>query len=285
MKGSLCRISPTLYSKYLFRRILGKRLDLKNPRGMNEKLMWLKLYRYADDPLVAQCADKYAVRQYVEACGCGDTLNEIYGAWEKAEDIPWDELPDAFVLKCNHGCGYNLICPDKAACDRGRISRMLENWIREDYWLSLGELHYRHIPKRIICEKFLGEKLIDYKIYCFHGAPKFVMVCIGRDSGLPSHSGCEEPRFYFFNEHWELCRLTRDGRKAPEGFTVPKPQNLDSMLSVAAKLSEPFPFVRVDLYDIAGQIVFGELTFTPSGALDADRLSETEKLFGSMIIL
>ena len=100
----LAPISPVLCSRWRFRRTFGRPLDLRTPRTLNEKLMWLKLRRYGSDPLVTRCADKYAVRDYVESCGCGDILNELYGAWDRPRDIPWDALPHAFVLKCNHGC-------------------------------------------------------------------------------------------------------------------------------------------------------------------------------------
>ena len=114
----LAPISPVLCSRWRFHRTFGRPLDLRTPRTLNEKLMWLKLRRYGSDPLVTRCADKYAVRDYVESCGCGDILNELYGAWDRPRDIPWDALPRAFVLKCNHGCGYNILCPDKSTLDR-----------------------------------------------------------------------------------------------------------------------------------------------------------------------
>ena len=121
----LAPISPVLCSRWRFRRTFGRPLDLRTPRTLNEKLMWLKLRRYGSDPLVTRCADKYAVRDYVESCGCGDILNELYGAWDRPRDIPWDALPHAFVLKCNHGCGYNILCPDKSTLDREAAVRTL----------------------------------------------------------------------------------------------------------------------------------------------------------------
>ena len=167
----LAPISPVLCSRWRFRRTFGRPLDLRTPRTLNEKLMWLKLRRYGSDPLVTRCADKYAVRDYVESCGCGDILNELYGAWDRPRDIPWDALPHAFVLKCNHGCGYNILCPDKSTLDREAAVRTLNKWLRHDFWRDFAELQYRPIPKKIVCERFLGhgDDLPDYKIYCFHG--------------------------------------------------------------------------------------------------------------------
>jgi len=280
LKHSLCRISPRLYSQYLYRRITGKRLDLKQPEGMNQKLMWLKLNRYGDNPLVARCADKYAVRDYVRECGLDSILIELYGVWERAEDIPWEALPDKFVLKCNHGCGYNLFCADKQSFDTRAAAAQLTEWLQRDYWLEWGETQYRTIPRRIVCERMMGDGIhlpYDYKIYCFHGKPRYIMVCEERERG--------KPRFYFVDTEWNFCPITHDGLEAPEGFTVQKPGTLEQMLAAAEKLSAPFEFVRVDLYEYGEKVLFGELTFTPSACLDMNRLPETEKLFGEMIEL
>lgn len=286
IKNILCRVSPELFSRYQFRRKLGKRLDLNHPTGLNAKIMWLKLHPYRNSPLVMKCSDKYAVREYIAACGYPEILNDLYEVWERAEDIDWDTLPPAFVLKCNHGCGYNWLCPDKSAADPTEAMGKLKEWMQEDYWIQFAELQYRHIPRRIICERYLGSPLVDYKIYCFNGKPMYILTCVGRADGLPSHTaGHENPRFYFFDADWNLCRLTNDSLHCPVDFTLPRPESLDQMLEIAKKLSEPFPFVRVDLYDANGHVVFGELTFTPSAALDTTRLPETDRLFGELLKL
>ena len=98
-------ISPRLNTKLRYRYLFKKRLDLKNPKTFLEKLSWLKLYNYNHNPLVVQCADKYCVREYVKARGYEDHLNVLLGVWDRAEDIPWDELPEKFVLKWNFGAG------------------------------------------------------------------------------------------------------------------------------------------------------------------------------------
>ncbi len=271
----LARLSPTLASHYWYFYCFRRPLSLTNPVTLNEKLQWLKLKRYGKDPLVIQCADKYRVREYVEKAGFGHTLNPLLGVWEKASDIPWESLPEAFVLKCNHGCGYNLLCPDKSRLDIPTARKTLEGWMNTEFWENLAEIHYRSIPKRIIAEAYLGDALLDYKIYCFQGKAQFLLVCAQRDAG--------KPKFYFFDRDWKLCPLTRDGKEAPEGFTLPRPERLEEMLQCAESLAAPFPFVRVDLYHVDGRIVFGELTFTPSGALDASRLPETDRMFGDML--
>lgn len=285
LKDTLCRISPELLSRYQFKDILGEKLDLSNPTGLNAKITWLKLNKYRNDRLVAQCSDKYGVRDYIRACDLQEILNELYGVWERVEDIDWKELPESFVLKCNHGCGYNWICTDKKTADFRDAYKKLKQWMREDYWLSFAELQYRNIPKKILCEKYLGDSLVDYKFYCFNGTPKYVLVCVGRVNGIPSHvSENADPKFYFFNRDWEMCPLNRDSREALD-VKITRPENMEKMWETAERLCRPFPFVRVDLYNIGGKIVFGELTFTPSAGLDQSRLPETDHYFGDLLNL
>ena len=195
-------------------------------------------------------------------------------------------LPKSFVLKCNHGCGFNWICLDKATMDREAAAETLRSWLNEDYWMRYAEMQYRNIPKRILCEKYLGENLIDYKIYCFNGVPRYILACVGRDEASPNHTdGQHDPRFFFFETDWNLCPLTKDGLEYADRITIQRPEHLEKMLDVAEKLCQPFPFVRVDLYDVAGTVVFGELTFTPSAAMDTGRLPETDSFFGSLLTL
>lgn len=276
----LAPVAPVACSKYLFKQAFGRSLDLAHPTTLDEKIMWLKLNRYRNDPLVALCADKWRVREYVEQRGLGAILNELYGAWDDPRNIPWEDLPDSFVLKCNHASGFNILCQDKSMLDVNDATATLQGWMNKDYWRFLAEVQYRTIEKRVIAERYLGDgtPLTDYKLYCFNGEPLYILACVGRGEE-------KKPAFYFFDPSWNYCGLTRDSFSAPEGFTLPRPENLDAMLSCARTLSEPFPFVRADFYDVDGKLYFGELTFTPAAALDTARLPETDRHFGELLRL
>lgn len=274
----LAPVFPTLVSRILYRAAFHRRLDLKHPQTLNEKTMWLKLNRYADDPMVARCADKLRVRDYVKEKGCGDILNELIAVWDKPEQIDFDALPEAFALKCNFASGFNWICPDKSKLDREACLAQFKRWYRRDFWRFSAELQYRTIPKRIVCEHYLGgDELVDYKIYCFHGKARYILCCVGREAG--------HTKFYFFDKNWNFCPITHDGLEAPADFTLPRPRGLEKMLRCAETLSEPFPFVRADLYEVDGKVYFGELTFTPAAALDTHRLPETDRMFGELLEL
>lgn len=272
-------ISPRLNTKLLFLKKFGRLPELKEPETLNEKLLKLKLERYGTDPLVRRCADKYRVRGYVAECGCAGTLNKLYAAYDSVNDIDWNSLPESFAMKWNFGCGYNIICPDKAALDIPTAKKQLEKWGREPFWAYYSELQYRHVKKKIIVEEYIsgpgGGAPEDYKFYCFDGRAYCVMLCTQRSEGWP--------KFCFFDRNFKLLRINRDSMSMPDDFSLPRPEFLDKAFETADRLSGAFPFVRVDLYITEKGVRFGELTFTPSAALDNKRLPETDMLFGSMI--
>lgn len=279
--AALSYLSPRLNTQLLYLRKFGRFPDLRQPQTLNEKLLKLKLERYGRDPLVRQCADKLRVRDFVAQRGCGETLNRLLAVYGRPEDIDWDALPERFALKWNFGCGYNLICPDKAALDRAGAVKQLRVWGKEPFWAYYSELQYRRMDKKLLAEEFIGGEdgslPEDYKFYCFDGRAYCVLLCQGREEGWP--------RFYFFDRGFRLLRINRDSQEAPADFSPEKPAGLEEAFQVADRLSAGFPFVRVDLYLHEGRVRFGEMTFTPSAALDNRRLPETDRMFGRMLTI
>lgn len=283
VEETLTRISPRLNTEFIYFLKFKKRINLANPQTLDEKIQYLKFHDYKDNPLVTQCADKWAVRDYIEQCGCGEILNELYGVYDTVDEVNWDELPNQFVIKWNFGCGHNLICFDKATLDIEDAKRKLKEWykLKDTFYLRYSEMHYKGIKPKLVCEKLIetedGNLPVDYKCYCFNGKVDSVMVCYGRDE--QGHGA----KFYFFDRDWNLKRYNRTGKEAPEGFTLPKPKNIDLVFEYAEKISKPFPFVRADFYLENGKLTFGELTFTPCGGFDPGRLPETQLYFGSLV--
>lgn len=276
---ALSYLSPRLNTKLIFLKKFGRWPDLKNPKTLNEKILKLKLEEYGHDELIKQCADKYRVREYIKDCGQEKCLNKLLAVYDKVEDIDWDSLPESFAMKWNFGCGYNIICDSKKNLDIAATEEKLKKWGKEPFWAFFSELQYRHVEKKIIVEEYIGNEdgtpPEDYKFYCFHGKAYCVMLCVGREEGWP--------KFYFFDRDFNLMRINRDSVNAPEGFSLPKPEGLDEAFEIADRLSQGFPFVRVDLYVTDKGIRFGEMTFTPAAAMDNKRLPETDLLFGSLM--
>jgi TupA-like ATPgrasp len=233
-------------------------LHLKDPRSYSEKIQWMKLHggleRYA--PYV----DKCEIRQYVENIVGAQYLVPLIGVWADFDEIPFEELPDQFVLKATHGQGYNFICRDRSDLDLGSLRATVANWMNRDFYRSEREPQYRNIRPRLIVEAYLEDDsgaLRDYKFPCFAGVPYVVQVLGDRADGTTEN---------IYDREWHLLPVVEKGYpNTPE--PVEKPELLDEMLSIAAKLSAGFPFVRVDLYSSAGRVYFGELTFTPASGI------------------
>ncbi len=261
IRCTLTKISPELNTRFNYFLKHHRRLNLRKPETFEEKVLWLKLKDYNHNPLVVKCADKYLVREYVEEKGCGQTLNTLIGAYDTVEEIPWDELPERFVLKWNFGCGFNLICADKSKLDIEEAKAKLNAWGEKKYWLPYSEMQYENAPKKLICEAFLEDKgnnkaLTDYKLYCFHGEPEAIMVMNDRGETIKRE---------FFDKNW-VRQPNPKGKPAP-AVETPRPACLEEMLDAARRLTAPFPFVRCDFYIVNGRPIFGEMTFTPAGGV------------------
>lgn len=257
----LTLISPKINTKVRYKHIYGRPLNLENPQTFVEKLLWLKLNEYMNNPLVVQCADKYRVREYVKNCGFSELLNELYGVYDNSKEIPWADLPEQFVLKWNFGAGMNIICKSKKNLQIQKCMKQLDKWGKSKYWLPYAEMQYKYIHKKIVCEKFLENddepgEIPDYKVYCFHGEPMAILVM---------HDRGHELKTEFFDTNW--CSLKNTEKYLSVSKSTPKPECLAEMLNASRCLSSPFPFVRCDFYVIAGRLYFGELTFTPAGGL------------------
>lgn len=270
-------ISPILLSKAYYRLVMKKKLDLNNPKTFNEKIQWLKLNYFPNNELVVKCTDKYLVRDYVKECGYENKLVNLIGVYENVYQIDWNLLPNQFVLKCNHGCAYNIVCTDKKKIDKLNITKKLTKWLNEDFGKFNMELHYSKIKKHlIICEEFLGEKLIDYKFFCFNGIPKFMYVSRDLIHDRQAEIG-------FFELNGKKIDLVRDDY---DDFVLDQlPSFYSEMLEMAKKLSSHFPFVRVDFFVTKNNYYFAELTFTPSAGMMPIRPETIDRLWGEYIAL
>lgn len=269
--------SSPLYLRLHYFLSMGKVLHLDNPRTMNEKLQWLKLHQH--DPLLTTLVDKLAVKEYVASHYGEDLVCPVIALWSNSYLIDFDNLPDRFVLKTTHGGGSNgvVVCSDKSTFDKEAALQKLDRAMAANIYPIYREWPYKDVPKLIFAEEYLGDDLVDYKFYCFNGEVDCVLLCVDRQKG--------SPKFYFFDRDWNLLRYNKRGKAAPEGFTLPKPANIDQLFDLAAKMSKGFPFVRMDFYDVDGKCYFGEYTFYPASGFDANRLPEMDLYFGDKIDL
>lgn len=253
VKRILTRISPRLVTILNYRYTMGQWLNWNEPQDINAKLQVLKCTSYYNNPEITQCIDKFGIRQWLKEQNMDYLCPRLYGVYDKPEDINWDELPRQFVVKCNHTCGANIIVPNKESLDIEEAKKKLNKWYKENYWAE-GEVQYRFIEKKLIAEEFLGDgdDLKTYKFFCFNGEPKVLYVSLEEDKYIN-----------YYDMEFNPLPYKLEGHEIFDG-AVEKPKMFEEMVLIARKLSERFPFVRVDLYDSFGKIYISELTFIPT---------------------
>lgn len=272
-------ISPTLNTQKRYKAAYKKELDLNSPQNFKEKLLVLKLKRYIKDPLVRQCADKYAVRDYIKSKGYESILIPLIASYDRAREIEWDKLPESFVIKWNFGCGFNIICKDKNKLDTAQATKQLDIWRKDKSYLDFSEMQYEKAPKKIIIENFLtpknGEFPADYKVYCFNGEPQAILYMCDR--------GTDDMTAAFFDKEWNFISETGKSNYKTFSKKIKVPLCLEEMIQVSRKLSEPFEFVRMDYYVINDKLYFGEMTFTPAGCMFVSECIVNGKTMGELL--
>lgn len=253
----------------------GEILDWNHLVTYNEKLQWIKLHT---DMHMTELADKVRVRSWIQHIIGEQYLIPIYGVWNSIQEIDFSILPDSFVLKCNHGSGYNYIVKDKDRVDYQKLEDLFGRWMATDYSDEAGmELQYKNIERHVYAEEYLGNdsELLDYKFFVFHGMVRIIQVDINR-----------------FSNH-ERALFTPDWQPLSEGIQYPigdsnkiaKPMMLDRMIGIAETLGKEFVHVRVDLYFIHEKIYFGEMTFTHGSGIETFSSKEFAEQMGGWIRL
>ncbi len=277
--GWLRWMDDATYIKLRFRSTMGRHLDLKNPKTFNEKLQWLKLYNR--DPRYTQLVDKATVKEFVKATIGDEYLIPTYGIYDNVEQIDFDKLPQQFVLKCTHDSGGLLICKDKTALDPEAARAKMRNALKKNFYPVNREWPYKNVTPRLIAEQYMEDsstsELRDYKFFCFDGVPKMLFVASERQK-----QG-EETKFDFFDmdyQHLDIVNGHPNAKVPPS-----KPQNFELMKELAAKLSQGLPHVRVDFYEVDGNVYFGELTFFHFSGIVPFQPACWDELMGSWLEL
>ena len=247
--------SDKTYLKIKYRIVFGKKLNLKEPKTFNEKLQWLKLNDRK--PQYTTMVDKYEAKKYI-----ADRIGEQYviptiGVWDSFDDIDFDKLPDKFVLKCTHNSQGLVICRDKQKLDYQKIRKEVAKSLKNNFYWHCREWQYKNVVPRVMVEQYMedskgvGRNLNVFKIFCFNGEPKLFQVI--------QNDKTKEETIDYFDVSWNRLDIRQN---YPNSEThLKRPVNLEQMLEIAKKLSEGFPFLRVDLYEVNGKIYFSELTF------------------------
>lgn len=266
-----------LYLSIKFRSHMGYWMDWNNPQTFNEKIQWLKVYDR--HPEYTKLVDKAAVKNYVASIIGEQYIIPTLAVYDSADSIDFDNLPNQFVLKCTHDSGGIVICRDKASLNKSAARTKLRKGLKRNYVIQNREYPYKNVLRRIIAEKYIndgdGNDIMDYKFFCFNGVPRFVELDFDR---FTNH------RRNVYDTKWNLLDLQILYPKGNDR-AIPKPQNFDVMIEIAAKISIGIPHVRVDLYNVNGKIYFGEMTFFHGSGMESFTPQEWDLIFGKMIKL
>ena len=278
-KGWLNWVPDSLYLKVLYRIIMGRKLNLKNPKEYNEKLQWLKLNDRK--PEYSTMVDKYEVRGYIEDLLGDKYLIPCLGIYDSVDDIDIDALPDRFVLKCTHDSGSVEICKDKSSFDIEGARHRLSQAMKRNYYATYREWPYKYVKPRIIAEGYLegdGGDLKDYKVMCFNGEAKIIEVHENRFVEGKVHTQT------FYDREWNIVPLTQ-----VETVTVDRPserpRQLEEILRLSELLAKNMYHARIDWYIEGDKIYFGEITFFDGSGFESFSTPEMERMLGDMINL
>lgn len=280
--------NPKQFIDEAFEYAFGHKVNWEHPQDINEVIQWLKLY--SDTSQWSLFADKYRVREYVKSCGLEHLLVPLYGKWDHVWQINWRKLPERFIMKVNNGSGDTRICRSKKDIDKLEWMSYFMILLHHKIGYDTYEPHYWRIKPCIIAEQLLDHtkqvissaSLIDYKVWCFHGEPKYIWVVINRNK-----ESCDTDMYdIYWNRRSDMCLYTAHYKQV--NCFIPSPKNLTEMLSAAKKLSVGVPLVRVDFYEVDSKLYFGEMTMASAGGYNdfftkdaliemRDRFYETKK--------
>lgn len=266
------------YIKIMYFLKMGRKLNLTNPKTLNEKLQWLKLNDRT--PLHTLCVDKIEVKKYITKKIGEEYVIPNLLILKNTEGLVASDLPEGqFIIKTNHDSGSYKIIRNKEDEDWEAIRRYFDEKLNKNYYRVSKEWQYKNISPKLLIEELLvsndNNRLEDYKFECIHGKVEMINVDMNKDVVHQRNN---------YNTNWDLLPVLWP-RELKNGKKIPKPKSLDKMIKLAEKLSEDFKFCRVDFYTLGEKIFFGEITFHPTSGFGRFLPDEWDLKMGEMLNL
>ncbi len=283
-------------SRRAYRKAHGRYPDLDHPVLFSEKITARKLFEQR--PIFAALSDKILSRDLVAERVGGQYLPHLYQVCDRFEEIDFARLPEKFVIKTNHGSHFVLLADGRRPFDRKQARRLVETWMRTNYYLNSREKFYRSVKRKIMIEEFLeepsGAPAVDYRFFVYDGVPEYFYVSFRPDVGAEEMKAFAETggrALAFFDKTCQRVpvRPIMPGTPpAPQGYfddaarlaKFPIPSNIDKILEVAGAIGRGIDFLRVDMYNPGGRILFGEFTTMPGGGVRPFDPPQFDRVFG-----
>ena len=278
-RGLLKWMPDRVYLNMIFKGMVGYKLNLQSPKSFNEKIQWLKLYDRKTEYI--KMVDKCEAKKLVSEIIGEEYVIPTIGVWNHFDEIDFDLLPNQFVLKCTHDSGGLVICKDKSKLNKTEAKEKIEKCLKTNYFWAGREWAYKNVVPRIIAEPYMvdesGYELKDYKFFCFDGVVKMMFVASDRQESN------EETKFDFYDMDFNHLPIKNGHPNTKK--VINKPKSFEQMKLFAEKLSVGIPQVRIDFYDINGQVYFGEITLAHWSGLVPFEPVEWDYKFGELIKL
>lgn len=277
IKGRAHFLSDEIYLRIIYRACFGKRLNLSNPQTFNEKLQWLKIHDR--NPLYSELVDKYEVKKKVSELAGEEYIIPTLGVWDSFEDICFEQLPNKFVLKCTHDSGGLVIVKDKNTMDVNAAKTKINKALKRNFFWESREWPYKNVKPRIIAEQYIEaplDDLKDFKFFCFNGEPTYLYVASDRNKVGT------DVKFDYFDMNFNRLKM-RQTHHETSSYEIKKPRHFDEMVQLARLLSTGIPQVRIDMFEVNNQILFGEYTFFHAGGFVPFSPEFWDKEWGSKI--
>lgn len=276
-------LGDELITKIKYKKEFGKKLDLKNPKTMNEKIEWLKLYDYKDEYTII--ADKYRVREWLSKRYGESYLVPLIFVTENVQDINPTNIPDyPCIVKCNSGSAAYQIIRDKSKVNWPLLQKECQRWLDENYYYFSQEKQYKDVKPIIMVEKLLltknGTIPNDYKLNYFNGNLEFVYCSVDREGG--NYRNIYDKDWKPLDFSWVHKSNYRDDLIGP---AIPAPASFNEMVKIGNDIAKDFKYVRVDFYDVDGKLYYGEVTLHHGSGLDSFVPSKYDLIYGEKLML
>lgn len=273
------RIFPAkVYLSLRYKLIFGRWINWNNPTAFTEKLQWLKLNYYGRKESIL--VDKIKVKEYIEETLGAEYIIPTIEEWDSASNIDFNLLPSEYVLKCNHDSGSIHFHRKDAPINRAKAIKELNKVLKTNYYWTGRETPYRYVKPKVFAECMLKSDTMgdirDYKFFCFNGEPKVFKIDFNRFDNHMAN---------YFDIDGNLLPFGLRDTYPSEKVELEIPQNLSEMVAIARKIAKGLPFARVDLYNIDGKIIFGEITLFPTSGFGRFTDDNWDKIMGSWLIL
>jgi hypothetical protein len=227
--------------------------NIDNPQSFSEKIQFRKLYDR--DPRLPRLGGKIDVRSYVAEVAGSDLIVPVVWSGTELPSRQQRGWAIPYVLKASHGSGWNIFVTADQRQDWPQIELTTRQWLSQVYGQRQCEWLYSCIPPRLLVEAYIGTKRalpIDYKVLVFDGKAHYVQAISKRMVRLHVST---------YDRNW-VQQPVKYVRFPVE--QVPPPKCLDRMLAIAERLGAGLSFVRVDFYEVGGQLKVSEMTFYPT---------------------